>query len=126
LVTLWAWLTRLPNWGPRPQISHTFAIKHKSPDPVERLSIAEARIVLYGLGRAMSTCPQPSTMRRSLGWEIRGYVRTAPYGRGSVRNALLRSVIGRSDFNRSRDHRERVRRKHTTSHSGKRYPGFLP
>lgn len=27
LVTLWAWLIRLPNWGPRPQISHTLAMK---------------------------------------------------------------------------------------------------
>src|SRR5580704_7880835 len=26
LVTLWAWLIRFPNWGPRPQTSHTFAI----------------------------------------------------------------------------------------------------
>src|SRR5579872_2656536 len=32
LVTLWAWLMRLPNWGPRPQISQTLAIKQKSPD----------------------------------------------------------------------------------------------
>jgi len=26
LVTLWAWLIRLPNCGPRPQTSHTFAM----------------------------------------------------------------------------------------------------
>ena len=26
LVILWAWLTLLPNMGPRPQTSHTFAI----------------------------------------------------------------------------------------------------
>jgi hypothetical protein len=25
-VTLWAWLMRFPNCGPRPQISHTFAM----------------------------------------------------------------------------------------------------
>jgi Response regulator receiver domain len=31
LVTLWAWLMRLPNWGPRPQISQTFAMIQNSP-----------------------------------------------------------------------------------------------
>jgi CheY-like chemotaxis protein len=31
LVTLWAWLMRLPNWGPRPQISQTFAMMQNSP-----------------------------------------------------------------------------------------------
>jgi hypothetical protein len=30
LVMLWAWLTRFPNFGPRIQISHTFAIFNSS------------------------------------------------------------------------------------------------
>src|SRR5260370_8410599 len=30
-VTLCAWLTLCPNWGPRPQSSHVFAIRQKSP-----------------------------------------------------------------------------------------------
>jgi hypothetical protein len=33
-VKLWAWLTRLPNWGPRPQTSHTFAISRDTPATV--------------------------------------------------------------------------------------------
>jgi hypothetical protein len=28
-VTLCAWLIRFPNWGPRPQSSHTFDIAFK-------------------------------------------------------------------------------------------------
>src|SRR3954452_14370726 len=35
LVTLWAWLMRLPNCGPRPQISQFFAIRQGSPSTCE-------------------------------------------------------------------------------------------
>jgi hypothetical protein len=34
-VTLWAWLIRLPNLGPRPQTSQTCAIRQKSPQYCE-------------------------------------------------------------------------------------------
>src|SRR5437879_6233054 len=67
LVTLWAWLMRFPNCGPRPQTSHTFAILLRLPHdvglgrPSVDMSIdaanrsVHATFVAHALLRAVST-----------------------------------------------------------------------
>src|SRR5690349_14809979 len=79
LVTLWAWLIRFPNWGPRPQISHILAMTPQTP-------IAVLLSIVYHVSwpRAMMTAADgwPLTARPVRGaWAQFPQQDTARHGR---------------------------------------------
>jgi len=79
-VTLCAWLMRLPNCGPRPQTSHTFAIKQGSPRILRNYSVPRPSQPSQ-LAHAMTCCANDAISGCSAKW---GLARISPLLRNFV------------------------------------------